>query len=776
MPKRFDQEQEGTAEGQVWGSLPLDGPHWVDFLLMRRSRPGVAVHPIAFLLVAVVGDLFVRRPTITLVAAIVLFVLSVHRLVYLGHLESDASLGARRRWRYLFDFNLTLGAATLGVVCGVALELHGVSGPSAPALLAPAIISSLAVIVYNPAPYLVRALMLGVGLPPLVVLATLGGRVAWGMGLSGLAYGLLLDRLLSRLHAEVQRYRHWQRQLASYTAELEATHGELAESRGELERKVAERTEQLARREVEYRTIFEQAHDAILVIDPETEEILQANQRAGEVYGLPLEEFVGRSIIEFSVDVARGKEKVDETLSAGQMVRFETVQRRADGQEMTLEVNASLIEHRGRTAILSINRDITERRMAEELRLAKELAERSNEAKSRFLANMSHEVRTPMNGVLGLAGLLLDSELTDLQRHRLELLHQSAEGLLRILDDVLDFSRIDAGKLTISESRFDLGRTLEGVVSLLEPRAKAKGLALALEIADGLPSFVLGDRARLRQVLINLLDNSIKFTTRGGVTLAVAAVTDRGEEIRFDIRDTGIGIPPEHQTRIFDPFHQVDDSMSRSVGGTGLGLSICRQLVDLMGGTLQLADSGARGTTLTFRLPLPVAEAPRVGSPDPVKVGDRRPRRELGRQRILVCEDNPVNRYVIVSVLEGLGFEVVTVEDGEAGYGLAAAEDFDLILMDCQMPRLDGYAASRQIRALEGKRGEVPIIALTAHAMEGDREKSLAAGMDAHLTKPFDPEHLETLVAIALQGGRGALAAATRCESGDGASREETVV
>ena len=752
---------ESRPKAETW----TGDPRWVDRLIMQRSRLGAVVYLVAMALLGLVGDLPGQQPWVYWGAMALLVALGVARQVLVTR-GLDAKPFDAKGVRRGFDAVLVLSSLVLGCICGLVIEGEGLGREAAVALVIPALIASLAVLVYNPAPRLVRWQIGTIGAAPFLAILRIGDRQALGLATLGVLYALLLERLLQRLHGEVVRFRDRQQKLADYAVQLEEAHQRLEEGRGVLEHEVAARTAELRRRETEYRSIFENAHDAILLLDPTDETILQANPRAADLYGLSLEELVGRSIIDFSVDVERGRKKVESTLEAGQMIHFETLQKRADGQEMNLEVNASVLEYRGRQAILSINRDVTERKQAQELRLAIELAERSNEAKSRFLANMSHEVRTPMNGVLGLAGLLLNADLPSAQRHQIELLHQSAEGLLRVLDDVLDFSRIEAGKLEIRSAPFALREVAHGVVELLDQRAKERGIDLHLETDPNLPSHVQGDRARLRQVLINLVDNGLKFTERGGVTLSMGR-PETGRGIHFRIRDTGIGIPGDRIDQIFAPFHQLDDSMSRSAGGTGLGLAICHQLVGLMGGELVAESTQGRGTTLSFTLPLERVDPRRTFGEDSSGVvvesdldpaenpAEDAPR--VCRGTVLVAEDNRVNQYVIAAVLEGLGLDVEVVADGRTAVSRTRQGRFDMILMDCQMPDLDGYEASRRIRALEGPASNTPIIALTAHAMGGDRERCLAAGMDGYLAKPFDPQKLSRLVDLALEGGRAAV-------------------
>jgi PAS domain S-box-containing protein len=499
----------------------------------------------------------------------------------------------------------------------------------------------------------------------------------------------------------------------------------------------------------QYRHIFEYAHDAILILEPEGEIVLEVNRRACEVYGRSREEFIGMSLEEVSLNVQRGREHVQQTLEVGSVHSFETTQLRKDGTELHLEVNASVIEYDDRPAILSINRDITERRRAEELRLAKEAAERASEAKSAFLANMSHEIRTPMSGIIGMSGLLLDAGLPDQHRDAVQIIHSSAEALLGLIDDILDFSKIEAGKLELEETNFRLEPEMRKLVELLRPRAAGKGIDLQVKLSEELPPRLLGDPLRLRQVLMNLLGNAIKFTEKGGVELRVhpVALDDDQASIRFAVADSGVGIPPEIQPRLFEPFTQADGSTSRRFGGTGLGLAISQRIVELMGGTLEVESAVDVGSTFWFTVALPVAAAVRRPRGEPPVVGRASPR--LGC--ILLAEDNPVNQVVGEGYLRRLGYRVDVAANGFEVLEALERRRYDLVLMDCQMPELDGYETTRRIRGRESENGaeagrRLPVVALTAHALKGDREKCLAAGMDDYISKPFRESELAAVL------------------------------
>jgi len=401
----------------------------------------------------------------------------------------------------------------------------------------------------------------------------------------------------------------------------------------------------------------------------------------------------------------------------------------------------------------------------EDAEAARIAAENASSAKSRFLAMMSHELRTPMTAVIGMGDLLMGTGLNDQQKAFVRTLRSSADTLMTILNDVLDFSKIEAGQLTLEEIDFSLPRLVEDVVQLFLVRAAAKGLSLSASIADDTPRHIRGDPTRLRQVLFNLVSNAIKFTDRGSIEIAVwspdppadppadpladRAPADAPVTLRFEVEDNGIGMTEEQRARLFDAFVQADVSTSRKYGGTGLGLAICKRLVEAMGGEITVASTPGRGSTFRFSILSRMAEAPPVGelgARPALPAGTETPEPTQVPLRLLLAEDNDINRMLVVAMMTRIGHRIDAVTDGRAALDALAATDYDALILDMEMPVLDGRSTARAIRRMDGPVARLPIVGLSADALPEHRDGHLAAGLDAYLTKPIDWDQLNAVL------------------------------
>jgi PAS domain S-box-containing protein len=600
--------------------------------------------------------------------------------------------------------------------------------------------------------------------------------------------GADIERLVESLktaEANLQRSNlELEQRVASRTAELEQANrglqAEVAERRlAEIALRMSEEhASRLAR-------VVEQASDGIITRDMDGR-ITSWNAATARLFGIAASEAIGQPIgtlhqSNFSADeaatiLARIREGASHTFEADRIDR--------DGRLIHLHVAASpIFDTTGvQCGEMSVIRDITERKVVEqETARAREAAEAANRSKSQFLANMSHEIRTPMNGVLGMAELLLGTQLDASQEKFALAIHRSGTALLHLINDILDYSKIESGHLELEHVGFALRELVGDVVELLSESAHAKELSLSFAVADGVPNILVGDPLRLRQIITNLTGNALKFTEAGSVSLEITRCSDTSAlqlenhavaepetiELMFAVRDTGIGIPANAMDRLFSQFSQADGSTTRRFGGSGLGLAISKQLAESMGGRIGVESEVGRGSRFWFTVRMEVGNSESVlvkdvghdmaHVPSSIGVGFLEVTR---RKRVLLAEDNPINRQIATVMLESFGCDVVVAVDGRQAIDRSRVQPFDLILMDCQMPEVDGFEATVTIRAHEAsieraatradptlrRASRTPIIALTANAMQGDRERCIEAGMDDYLAKPFAKKSLRAVI------------------------------
>ncbi|MBF0179895.1 MAG: response regulator [Magnetococcales bacterium] len=487
---------------------------------------------------------------------------------------------------------------------------------------------------------------------------------------------------------------------------------------------------------------------AIVSITDTQGHILYANDRFCQISGFSSAELLGQDhrIVNSGYHPKAFFANLWQTLAAGEVWQGEICNRNKSGEYYWVAATVvPFLDETGKPVqYVAIRTDMTARKAIEaRLQQAMQDAEAASRAKSDFLANMSHEIRTPMNAILGMSHLAMHGDDAFRQSDYVGKIHGAAKALLRILNDILDFSKIEAGRLELETVTFRMAEVLDNVINLMSGRAREKGLELILAVGDGVPEGLRGDPLRLQQVLLNLLGNAVKFTTVGEVDLRVEVASRREDqvELRFLVRDTGIGVRPEQAGHLFESFTQADSSTTRRYGGTGLGLAISRRLVELMGGGISVRSRVGEGSTFAFTVVMGVVEASGEGvvssSPEP---GAALALRGLAGRRVLLVEDNVVNQEVAVGLLALAGVWAEVANDGMEALEWLRGNRCDAVLMDVQMPVMDGYEATRRIREELGN--ALPVIAMTANAMVGDREKSLRVGMNDHLSKPIDPRQL----------------------------------
>ena len=493
------------------------------------------------------------------------------------------------------------------------------------------------------------------------------------------------------------------------------------------------------------RSLIESNIDALMTTDP-SGIITDVNKQMEALTGCTRDELIGAPFKSYFTDPERAEAGIKLVLSEKKVTDYELTACARDGKQTVVSYNATTFYDRGRTlqGVFAAARDVTERKRVEaELREAKANAESASRTKSDFLASMSHEIRTPMNAIMGIADLLAKTALSPEQDKYVQIFRRAGDNLLNLINDILDLSKVEASQLELERTGFSLNDLLEKVTEMVAVRAHEKGLALVCEIAPNVPTDLVGDSTRLRQVLLNLLGNAIKFTESGEVALRVTPDADSSvpTALRFTISDTGIGIPGEKLGRVFERFTQANSSTTRRFGGSGLGLTISKRLVELMGGRIWAESSVGKGSVFSFAVPLEIWAGAIRRAAVPVGTGPELP---LPALRILLAEDSPDNCTITVAYLQDTPYRVEIAENGTIACEKFTAGQYDLVLMDRQMPVMDGLTATRTIRAWEqaNDRPPTPIIALTASALKGDREMCLAAGCTAYLSKPIKQEVL----------------------------------
>lgn len=505
--------------------------------------------------------------------------------------------------------------------------------------------------------------------------------------------------------------------------------------RKNVERKLQESIER-------YTSLKKYNHDAIISLDLQGN-IINCNEQACQLTGYPVSELAGKSVGRII-----GDHHVDDVLgytngNSSKEGNIDLVWHKDGHTVEVLTTIAPIIINNATVGFYIIVKDITEQK---KLLIAKETAESTNRAKSEFLAMMSHEIRTPMNGVIGMTDLLLDiSEPGSTQREYLEIIRQSGDTLLNIINDILDFSKNEAGKTALHEDLFVLEECIDSVLELLQHKAEAKGLTTQVIVDPAIPKQVIGDGERLKQILLNLVGNAIKFTYTGGVTIKVQSLVQTGGQVtlHFTVADTGIGIPEDSADKLFEPFVQLDHFMGRRHEGTGLGLAIAKQLVELMGGAIGLDTSVKQGATFEFTVKLRLRNDTSADTFGTLLAASGPVSRNL---RILVAEDNEINQIVLRKILEKRGYSVDVATDGLQVVEMTGSTDYDLIFMDVQMPGMNGLEATAAIRRTLAPDKQPVIIAVTANALKGDREQCLETGMDEYISKPLRSEAVTNLI------------------------------
>ncbi|NLE64605.1 MAG: PAS domain S-box protein [Elusimicrobia bacterium] len=509
-----------------------------------------------------------------------------------------------------------------------------------------------------------------------------------------------------------------------------------------------------------FKVVFDHTAAAITVTDRE-ERIVAWNPFAEKLLEMNREDLFNKPVCELYPEREWRKMRKLNIKKKGVLSGIMTQVMLKDGSLLDVDASISILKDAQGEVIGSIGilRDISKQKKMQEMALqAKMEAEEANHSKSVFLAKMSHELRSPMNAVIGMLDLTLDTELNDEQRDNLKVSREAATNLLGLLNDILDLSKAEAGRITIEAIEISLREVVHSVCRGLQVLAAKKDIELRYDVAPDVPRLVMGDPVRLRQIIINLVNNSIKFTHKGFVAVGVKVLSrqDDKAELFFSVSDTGIGIPKDRIGSLFELFTQVDEKTSRRYGGTGLGLAICKKIVEMMDGRIWAESEEGKGSSFNFILKLPVRESQDAKTSgmagDPAAGGG-----DIGRIKILLAEDNLVNQKIAVKILEKRGWEVVTALNGQEAIDLLSKTHFDVVLMDDLMPEMSGVEATALIRNEEKQTGlHVPIIAMTANAMAGDREKYIGCGMDDYVSKPIDREALYQAIINLVRKGKDA--------------------
>jgi PAS domain S-box-containing protein len=553
----------------------------------------------------------------------------------------------------------------------------------------------------------------------------------------------LVEIPLQQIGAHMQRIEATADPRVPFPYHFSGEFGRLAKSLTHMLNRLGEAQASLRDSELRFRSLTDSAMDGIVSADASAR-IISWNKGAERMFGYTAAEVVGKplSVIlpeRIKIDPADVVRRIEEHIAAGPGHTLEFTGRRKDGSEFPLDMSAGAWDAQEGRFYSGILRDTTLRKQTlEALENARDAAEASNRAKTQFLASMSHEIRTPMNGVVGMTEILAATDLAAPQRRCVEGIRQSADALLDIINDVLDLSKIEADRVELEKIPFNPVDLLQQIVWSLQPAARKKQLELSCVSGEGLPEYTEGDPARIRQILVNLVGNAIKFTEEGSCEATlVREIQGDGAMLHFAVKDTGIGIDPSIQDVIFERFSQADASITRKYGGTGLGLTICRRLAELMGGRVWVQSTPGRGSTFHFTLPARPCGPPQVPAGDDSSFDLQVPMRRL---KVLVAEDTKMNQDLFVIFLEGLGHDVHLVENGQQAIEALARDQYDVVLMDVEMPVMDGMQATRLIRKPETGTLDpgIPVIAVTAHALIGDRERFLEAGMNDYVSKPID--------------------------------------